>query len=109
MNENIEIEKIEDNIKNTLYDIKQLVKPVALVLFHRKIGNSGKTLGFKICIVIDTKNKLETEKNIYKNIDCDIPFDVILYTSEEWNYLKLKKHSFANKILKSGYVFYESK
>ena len=95
------------DILDTLKDIKKLIKPVSLILFHRKLGHSGQTLSFKICVVIDVKNKLEVEKNIYKDIDSDIPFDVIIYTQEEWNQLKLKKHSFANKILKRGNIINE--
>lgn len=115
LEQNLEILKninnidIDIDIFNILKEVQKLTNPYKLILFHRKVGNSGKTLSFKICIVINIKNKLEIEKNIYKNIDSDIPFDVIIYTQEEWEKLKYKKHSFVNKILKIGIIIDESK
>ncbi|MBP0979137.1 MAG: hypothetical protein J6C55_00605 [Oscillospiraceae bacterium] len=99
--QNLEISENID-IFDILKEIKNLTNPDKLILFHRKVGSSKKTLSFKICIILNIKNKLEIEKNIYKNIDSDIPFDVIIYTQEEWETLKSKKHSFVNKILKTG-------
>lgn len=99
------VEKSRD-LDLILDEIKKLVNPVKLILFHKKTGNSEKIIGFKVCIIVDTKNKLEIEKNIYKHIDSNIPFDVILYTCDEWNKLKLNEHSFVNQILQKGYFIY---
>ncbi len=88
-----------------LDQIKNLIKPINLILFHKKTGNNGRVVGFKVCIIVDTKSKLDLEKYIYKNIDSNIPFDVILYTSDEWNKLKLKENSFVNQILQKGRIY----
>lgn len=104
-------------IRSVVNDIKKIINPNEIILFHRKISNTGEIISFKICLVVETKgdlgnkldNKLDIEKNIYKNIDSDVPFDVIIYTCDEWDSLKLKKHSFANNIFKRGCFFGEQK
>ena len=93
-----------DEIRNIIENIKKLIKPYWIILFHRKVDNRGQILSFKVCIIIDPADKIEVEKNIYKNIESEIPFDVILYTHEEWEQLSRKKNSFANKILKRGTI-----
>ena len=92
------------DIKDTIEKIKKLVNPAKLILFHRKVANNGLTMSFKICIITDSENKFEIEKQIYNSVDSDIPFDVVLYTIDEWEKLKLNDTSFANKILKRGKV-----
>lgn len=100
-------------INSVMTDIKKIIKPDEIILFHKKVDNAGKVISFKICLVVETNGdfdeKLEIEKNIYKNIDSDVPFDVIIYTCDEWDRLKFEKHSFANNILKRGDFFSEQK
>ncbi len=100
----LDTEQISD-IKSVIDDIKNFAKPSEIILFHKKVSNVGTTIGFKVCLVMDVDDKLEIEKNIYKHVDSDVPFDVIIYTCDEWNKLKSEKHSFANNILKRGYFF----
>ncbi len=92
------------DIKDIIDKIEKLVNPVKIILFHRKIANNGLTMSFKICIITQSQNKLEIEKKIYKSVDSDVPFDVVLYTIDEWEKLKSNDNSFANKILKRGKV-----
>lgn len=105
---NIQINRDEiANIRPILYSIKKHVNPSEIILFHKKISNLGKIIGFKVCLIMEVEDKFEVEKNIYRHIDSEVPFDVIIYTCDEWNELKLKKHSFANNILERGYFFNE--
>ena len=95
------------DIDSLLKEIKEMVRPAKVILFHRKVENEGKTLSFKICIITQNKNKFDLEKEVYKNIDSDIPFDIIVYTSSEWERLKLNDDSFASKILSRGFFIDE--
>jgi len=59
-----------------------------------------------ICIVKDTENKRELISDIYANIDSSYPFDIILYTPEEWKDNIKDKSSFAYSIFKEGRLLY---
>jgi len=48
-------------------------------------------------------------KKAYLEIDSDIPFDLFLYTPEEWDISVRDSASFASRILRKGCVVYEKK
>jgi hypothetical protein len=99
-------ENINHNVNNIVTDILKIINLSALIMYHQKIGNNDEVLGCKFCIIMHTDNKLEIEKEIYKRVNSDIPFDVIIYTVDEWNRLSIKEHSFAKHILEKGVVLY---
>jgi hypothetical protein len=98
----------DENIKTVCDRIIKDFRPLKVILFNIKHSPSGEATGFKLCVVMDTADKTEDEKRIYLDIDCDIPFDVLIYSPQEWDGLMLEKHSFAKRILREGTYIYGS-
>lgn len=59
-----------------------------------------------LCIIMDTMNKRELLTNMYIDIESNIPFDLVLYTIEEWNNCINDKSSFAYSIINTGVKIY---
>lgn len=95
---------IINEVKNR---IVEMFSPEKIILFHRKAKLSGATESFKLCVIVETDNKSSIEKSIYINIDCDVPFDAIVYTPDEWRELLESSTTFAYKVSQIGRVIYE--
>lgn len=93
-------------VKNQICELMN-PKPQHIILFSEKKNLIGELSSFKICIVVDINNKEEVEHLLYLNIESDTPFDILIYTTQEWSRLCIKKGSFAQKVLESGYCLYE--
>lgn len=100
------------NISNSPY-IKQAVdklvksyRPEKIYLFSQKSDLDGEITSFKLCLVVDTNDRQEIEKHIYREIDLDIPFDILIYTPEEWEKITHRTASFASRIMENGVLLY---
>ena len=87
--------------------ILEMFAPNAIYLYNQRVGSRGHTSGFKLCVILSTQEKDIVERDIYLNIDCEVPFDVLIYTPEEWDALQLNEGSFARKIKETGLILYE--
>ena len=96
------------NVKAVCDRIIKDFSPLKVILFNIKRSPDGEEKSFKVCIVIDTDDKIGVEKRIYLDIDSEIPFDVLVYTPQEWDGLLLEKHSFAKRITQEGTYVYGS-
>lgn len=98
-----------ENIIPLLYSLKELLSPSMIILFGAKYGDEGKSItDIDICVVTDiSKNKKELLRRAYLETDCDIPYDIFLYTPGEWEELKRDSGSFVSRIIRKGYVWYE--
>ena len=47
------------------------------------------------------------EHDIYMVIDCDIPFDALVYNKSDFDKISLRSGSFAQRIVSEGSVLYE--
>ena len=81
--------------------IRQL-HPEKLILFNRKLDVEGHLASFKLCVVAQVEDWRAAEKRIYLEADCDLPFDLLLYTPEQWAEYSAEEHSFAHKIAQTG-------
>ena len=100
--------QIDDSIRSVCSEIILQFSPDKVILFSIKHSVSGKTRSFKVCVIMRTDEKAGMEKRIYLDVDSDIPFDVLLYTPEEWEKLISQKDSFARSITEEGTVIYEA-
>lgn len=96
------------NVKTVCEHIIGQFHPQKVILFNIKHSPSGSEKSFKLCVVVDTADKISVEKRIYLDIDSEIPFDVLIYTPQEWDSLMLQKHSFATRISQEGTFIYGS-
>ena len=87
--------------------IVEMFAPSRIYLYNQRMGTCGQTSGFKLCVILATQDKAKVERDIYLHIDCEVPFDVIVYTPEEWEALQNRDCSFARKIKQTGIVVYE--
>lgn len=92
---NSEIEYVARRIQE-IADVKKMM------LFHKKNNVVGDLSGFKICAVIETIDKNMLEMRIYRDIESEVPFDVVIYTPDEWQVLSKESGTFANKVAKTG-------
>ena len=87
--------------------IVAFVQPDVVYLYNQRINAKDEITSFKLCLVADVADKSAAERTIYLQIDCDIPFDILLYTRAEWQDLTQNATSFAYKIQQSGTVVYD--
>ena len=87
-------------------EIVQLVQPQTIILFSYKQDINNHLTSFKLCVILNTDNKKEVERKLYLNLECSIPFDVIVYTTEEWERALTIDFSFAQTVQEKGMVLY---
>ncbi len=86
--------------------IVHLVPVQAVYLFSRKVNLEGETSSFKLCVISAGESKEGVERRIYLGVDCDLPFDVVVYTAVEWERHLQNPHSFAAQVLLKGQKLY---
>ena len=86
--------------------IIRLAAPEAGLLVSRKEAVDGGLTSVKLCVIIGGGDAAEVERRLYVDIDSDLPYDVLVYTREEWNRLAEDSASFASRIRKTGRVLY---
>lgn len=93
-------------IEEAVAKIVKLFSPSKVIEYHTKYIN-GELSSFKLCIIGPITDKRKMLATIYDEIDSDIPYDVLLYTDEQFEELKDDKSAFAFKINQKGRVRYE--
>ena len=88
MKDNPYIKKLVNNIAEHCNELKKVY------LISNKINNNS------------VENNSELECRLYLNIDCELPFDLVIYREDEFNKLKCEIGTFAWKINNSGTVLY---
>lgn len=83
--------------------------PQEILVFHRKDSGSGSLSSFKVCMVVETSDVLQLERDVYLNVECEVPFDILIYTPSEWATRCQEKDSFAAHIKRNGVVYCEKK
>lgn len=84
-----------------------LCHPEKIYVFSYKMNLQGEIISFKLCVVAETPNKHTLEQQIYLTLDCEIPYDVVVYTDEEWEIYSQNTLSFARSISEKGQVVYD--
>lgn len=102
---------INTNVKPLIISIKDQIvshySPAKIILFGSQVkGTATKKSDIDICIVKDTNSKRELLTDMYLNIDSSKPFDLLLYTENEWNECVNDTTSFAYLINKKGTLIY---
>ena len=94
-------------LKDITRQIVDMFFPLKILLFgsHAKARATNKS-DIDLCVVADSDNKRKTLTEMYYNIDCEKPIDIMLYTPSEWDELVTDSTSFAYKINTEGVVLY---
>ena len=94
-------------IKMAIDWVVESLAPYRVFIYNRRENHRGQVTGFKLCIIADTPDKAAAERDIYLGFDSDVPFDVLIYTPEEWEQITRQEASFAKKIIETGLIVYE--
>ncbi len=100
---------IYPEIQATADEITKLFKPVRIYLISHKTNHAtGELISFKLALVVrdDTPNLSELECFLYTAVDCDCPYDLVLYKQSEWETLSADSRTFAWSIKETGSVLY---
>ena len=101
MNENPIIQQLVEQILN-------LCEPTKIILFSKKFNLSEEMTSFKLCLIVaDDVDIIELESKLYLELDCENPFDILIYNISKWEHYADDISSFAGKIAKAGVVLYE--
>lgn len=88
----------------------ELAEPQKIYIVSRKTNNSGKLSSIKLALIVGEVESIgELESNIYMEVDCPVPYNLVLYRRGKWNELIEDEQSFAHSIDESGVLVYEQK
>lgn len=102
----MEQKNIPENIMIVVKSIVDKFGPEKIYLFSNKRGGVGKSAGFKLGVIVEHGDLQELERQIYLQVDSEVPFDIVLYTPEIWAELLDRKGSFAQRIIAHGVEVY---
>ena len=89
----------------SLFDVEKLI-----VFGIKRKENDLSVTDVDIAVISEVQScKNDWLKKAYLEIDSDIPFDLFLYTPEEWDLSVKDNASFASRIMRKGCVVYEKK
>lgn len=88
-------------------EIKRIFDVESITVFGvKRCQNDNSVTDTDICVVADTDDKAAWIRKAYLEIDSDIPFDLFLYTPDEWSKLICQSESFASRILRKGCLYF---
>ena len=93
-------------IEETVDKIVELFSPSKVIEYNTKYDMDGHLISFKLCIVGNIPDKKKMLTRIYDEVDSEIPYDIILYTDEEFKELSEQLSAFANRISQKDRVRY---
>lgn len=81
-------------------------KPSAILLYGQKLTPSEETLReASFCLVVE-KDAKETERKLYRLLDLDFAFNLLVYNAEDWQQLCTDPTSYASSIRRKGVLLY---
>jgi len=99
---------IENEIESMKEQIVSRYAPKKIVLFGSQAkGTATKNSDIDLCIIKNTANKRDLLTDMYLNIESSKPFDLILYTENEWYRCIIDTTSFAYQINNNGIIVFE--
>ena len=87
-------------------DIVRLCTPEKIYVFHQKNSPSGELTAVNLCVILPEGDARAAEGRLYGELESELPFDLLVYTAEEWRQLLNTELSFARHIRETGRVLY---
>lgn len=97
---------MNQHISRLAEEIAGACSPEKIYIFHIKVDLSHQVTGFKACVIADAEDKQALERQIYREVDCELPYDLVLYTPSEWDSFSHTPSSFASEIAEKGVLVY---
>lgn len=80
--------------------------PIAILLYGKKnIPSSDILREANFCLVV-SENPKEIERRLYRGLDLDFPYNLLVYSEEDWRRLLTDPTSYATSIKNKGVVLY---
>ena len=99
----------DERITKLCEGIAELVRPVRIIIFNEKHTPAGELVSFKLCVITNETECSKIEQKIYLTMECEVPFDVRVYSYDQWKAAIKDPGTFAYRgILNGGVVLYES-
>ena len=99
----------DEKITRLCEQIAELVRPVRIIIFSVKNTPAGELISFKLCVIVREHDCGKVEQKIYLTLECEVPFDVLVYSTDQWSAGMEDPDSFAYRgIMNGGVVLYES-
>ncbi|MGN0664335.1 MAG: hypothetical protein ACI4L5_04595 [Negativibacillus sp.] len=95
-------------VQEVLKQVIAIAKPEAVFLYNCKHDLDGELTSFKLCVICEYENKRRLLTDIF-DVDCETPFDVLLYTKEQFRQLRDDTAAFANRVFTKGKMLYGQK
>ena len=99
-----------DNILPAVEQIKEVFNAEAVYIFGVKYNSQQMeyVTDFDVCIVaeFEEEDRNALLKKAYMQTDCDVPFDIFLYTPEDFEKFSKDPGSFVSRILRVGRLYY---
>lgn len=88
----------------------EVAEPQKIFIVSRKTNNTGKLSSIKLALIVGEVESIgELESKIYMEVDCRIPYNLVLYRRGKWDELIEDEQSFAHRIDETGVLIYEQK
>jgi len=101
------MERSHELVRRVAKQIVELVHPSRIIEYNTKYDMNGEVSAFKLCIVGAIPDKKRLLSLIFDQVDSEVPFDVLLYTDEQFAQLQEEEAAFANRVHRKGRVLYE--
>lgn len=103
--ENIRNDKMLNEVVGA---IVELTAPTKVILYNSKLDMDGVMTSFKLCIVgpMDEEEKKKVLRRVFSQVDCQIPYDILLYSDSQFENLRNRENAFAQQVDQKGKVLY---
>ncbi|MDR2908454.1 MAG: hypothetical protein LBU86_01030 [Oscillospiraceae bacterium] len=96
-----------EDIRETARSIARILGAEVIYLYNHRIDSSGRLTTCKLAAIAELTDREEGMRRVYREADCELPFDLVIYTPAEWEELTRQKTAFATHIKNTGHIVYE--
>ncbi len=104
----IHIDEKNSDVQAVLEQVIEIARPEFVFLYNCKHELDGALRSFKLCVICEFEDKGRLLRELF-DVDCDVPFDILLYTREQFAQLRDDTAAFANQICTRGKMLYGKK
>ena len=97
-----------DAIRQAVKDILGACHPLEIILYaEKRTMSTGKLKAFSLCVVVpDGTDCRQLRTRLHLALSADVPVNLSVYTTEEWDDLTADDTSYAAWIARKGQVVY---
>lgn len=99
---------MSESIRQAVRDILGVCQPQEIILFaEKRTMSTGKLKAFSLCVVVpDGTDCRQLRTRLHLALSADVPVNLNVYTTEEWDDLTADDTSYAAWIARKGQVVY---